>query len=93
MKRLAAIIVIFILLTNLAGCGERASYADESHSQSKPGVSEVTEVSEETKVLEDNIVTVQTNSEIEELETLTGIPVMLLLSHLIRRRDMPLFPR
>ncbi|MDE7284825.1 MAG: linear amide C-N hydrolase, partial [Lachnospiraceae bacterium] len=68
MKRLAAIVVIFILLTSLAGCGEGASDTDESHSQSRPGVTEVTEVSEGTKVLEDNIVVVQADSKLEELE-------------------------
>ncbi|MCM1192314.1 MAG: C45 family autoproteolytic acyltransferase/hydrolase [Acetatifactor muris] len=62
MRKSAVIAIIFILSASFAGCGERASDADESHSAGRLSVAEV------TKVLEDNIVTVQVNSEIEELE-------------------------
>ena len=59
---LEAMTIAFILLVSLVGCGNHDSEADESHSPSRQSVSEVTEASE------DNTVTVQTNSEIKELE-------------------------
>lgn len=69
MKKLEAITITFILLISLVGCGERAPDADEGHSSCRPSVSEGTEEAPKgTEVLEDNIVTVQVNSEIKELE-------------------------
>ncbi|MDE6213066.1 MAG: hypothetical protein K2M70_06275, partial [Lachnospiraceae bacterium] len=61
-KKLVTIAITYILLVSLMGCGGRDSDADESYSPARPGVSEGTEV------LEDNAVTVQVSSEIEELE-------------------------
>lgn len=68
MKKLAAITITFILLTSLAGCGERVLGADGSHSSGRPDASEESDAPKGTGVVEDNIVTVQVNSEIEELE-------------------------
>ncbi len=62
MKKSAAIAITFILLASLAGCGKRASDADETNSPGRPSVAEGTEAPE------DNVVTVQATSEIEELE-------------------------
>ncbi len=53
---------------SLVGCGGHDSDADESHYPVRSGVSEGTKASEGTGVLEDNAVTVQVSSEIEELE-------------------------
>ena len=68
MKKLVAIAIIFILSMSIVGCGGRDSDADESHSPVRPSVSEGTEASKGTEDLEDNAVTVQVSSEIEELE-------------------------
>ena len=68
MKKIVAVAIILILLVSLVGCGGRASDKGKSHSPAGPSASEGTETSKETKVLEDNAVTVQANSEIEELE-------------------------
>ena len=62
MRKSVIIAITFILLVSLVGCGERNSNADESRSLVRASVSEGTEV------LEDNAVTVQVSSEIEELE-------------------------
>ena len=59
---LEAMTIAFILLVSLVGCGNHDLEADESHSLSGQSVSEVAETSE------DNAVTVQANSDIEELE-------------------------
>ncbi len=68
MKKLGDIAITLILLASLVGCGGHDSDSDESYSSVRPSVSEGTEASKGTEVLEDNAVTVQVSSEIEELE-------------------------
>lgn len=68
MKKLAAITITLILLISLVGCGGGDSNVVKGYSSGRPSVSEGTETPGGTVVLEDNIETVQVNSEIKELE-------------------------
>ena len=42
-EKLMAVVVIFIILVSLVGCGRRDLDADESHSPGRPNVSDGTE--------------------------------------------------
>lgn len=74
MKKVWVMAAAVILLISLAGCGRQVSDADEGYSLGGQSGSEGAgnldgmEDSEETEALEDNTVTVQASSEIEELE-------------------------
>lgn len=71
MKKSLVIVVVFILLISLAGCGAHVSDADGDDSKDgqsgREGVA-VMENAEEADALADHAVTVQADSEIEELE-------------------------
>ncbi len=71
MKKSLVIVVVFILLISLAGCGAHVSDADGDDSKDGQGRWEgaaVMENAEEADALADHVVTVQADSEIEELE-------------------------
>ena len=71
MKKSLVIVVAFILLISLAGCGAHVSDADGDDSKDGQGRWEgaaVMENAEEADALADHAVTVEADSEIEELE-------------------------
>lgn len=74
MKKILAVAATLILLVSFAGCGAKPSDKDEGYSTGGPRTPEGTENpetikgSDKAETLEDNTVTVQTDSEIEELE-------------------------